>query len=163
MWHRRLEHFNSLKNNLSKIDTKNKCKICAHSKLKNFLFNINERRATESFERVHIDTVSLKQSSLYGNKCFLTILGDYSRYGRVTFCKSKKEIFNNKFLTWYNKVKNIFNKIIKYLHSDNGTELINNKFNEFYNINDIQFQIIHNKIVGLNVFMVLYYLVREQC
>jgi len=69
-----------------------------------------------------MDTVSLKQSSLYGNKCFLTILDDYSRYGWVIFCKSKSEVFNI-FLNWYNRVKNIFNKTIKYLHSDNGTEL----------------------------------------
>jgi len=123
-WHRRLGHFNinSLKNILSKIENKNKCKICAHSKLRNFPFHTNERRASEPFERVHMDTVSLKQSSLYGNKCFLTILDDYSRYGWVIFCKSKSEVFNI-FLNWYNRVKNIFNKTIKYLHSDNGTEL----------------------------------------
>jgi len=123
-WHRRLGHFNinSLKNILSKIENKNKCKICAHSKLRNFPFHTNERRASEPFERVHMDTASLKQSSLYGNKCFLTILDDYSRYGWVIFCKSKSEVFNI-FLNWYNRVKNIFNKTIKYLHSDNGTEL----------------------------------------
>jgi len=71
-WHRRLGHFNinSLKNILSKIENKNKCKICAHSKLKNFRFHTNERRASDPFERVHMDTVSLKQSFLYGNKCF---------------------------------------------------------------------------------------------
>ena len=140
-WHRRLGHFNinSLKNILSKIENKNKCKICAHSKLRNFPFHTNERRASEPFERVHMDTASLKQSSLYGNKCFLTILDDYSRYGWVIFCKSKSEVFNI-FLIWYNRVKNIFNKTIKYLHSDNGTEFINNKFNEFCNMNGIIFE-----------------------
>ncbi|KAG4092065.1 hypothetical protein H8356DRAFT_1429831 [Neocallimastix lanati (nom. inval.)] len=36
--------------------------------------------ATEPFGRVHMYIVLLKQSSLYGNNCFLTILDDYSRY-----------------------------------------------------------------------------------
>jgi len=75
-------------------------------------------------------------------KCFLTILDDYSRYGWIIFCKSESEDFNI-FLTWYNRIKNIFNKTIKYLHSNNGTEFINNKFNEFCNnMNGIIFE--HN-------------------
>jgi len=140
-WHRRLGHYNiqSLRIILTKINTKCICKVCAKSKLKNFPFHENKIRASEPFEKVHIDTVSLKQPSLYGNTCFITILDDYSRYGWVVFCKSKKEIFNV-FKIWYNKIKNIFNKNIKYLHSDNGTEFINNKFNEFCNINGIVFE-----------------------
>jgi len=140
-WHRRLGHYNihSLRNILTKINNKSKCKICAHSKLKNFPYHSNVYKASEPFERIHLDTVSLKQPSLYGNQCFLTILDDFSRYGWVLFCKSKGDIFNV-FTTWYNKVKNIFNKNIKYLHSDNGTELINNKFNEFCNFNGIIFE-----------------------
>eukprot|EP00833_Pecoramyces_ruminatium_P015816 jgi/Orpsp1_1/1189848/evm.model.d7180000074941.1 len=86
-----------------------------------------------------MDTVSLKTPSLYGNKYFLSILDDYTRYGWVIFFKSKKQVFDI-FLTWYNRVKNIFNKNIKYLHSDNGTEFINNKFLEFCNQNGIIFE-----------------------
>jgi len=45
-----------------------------------------------------MDTVSINDESLYGNKC----LDDYSRFGWIIFLKSKSEVFN-KFILWYNK------------------------------------------------------------
>ena len=138
MWHRRLGHYNlgPLRSKLSKIDIKCRCKICAKSKLKNFPHHPCENKTTEPFELIHMDTVTIKNESLYGNKYFISILDDYTRYGWVLFIKSKDEVFEN-FLNWYKIIKNIFGKSIKYLRTDNGTEFTNNKILNFCNENGI--------------------------
>jgi len=138
MWHRRLGHFNieGLKDTLPKINNKYKCKICAKSKLRNFPFYSNIKRASEPFELIHMDTVTISDYSLYGNKYILSILDDYSRFGWVIFLKSKGDVFNA-FHNWFLKVKNIFNKSVKHLRTDNGTEFSNNNFDNFCNLNGI--------------------------
>jgi len=77
-----------------------------------------------------MDTVSSPDTSIYSNKYFFTILDDYTRYSWVFFIKNKSEVYN-KFKVWYNKIKNIYNKNIKYIGSDNGTEFTNNNFTNF--------------------------------
>jgi len=54
----------------------------------------------------------------------------------VIFLKIKGEIFNA-FKNWYLKIKNSFNKNIKHLRTDNGTEFSNNNFDNFCNLNGI--------------------------
>jgi len=63
-------------------------------------------------ELIRMDLMSSSEPSIYGNKYFLSILYDYSRYGWVIFLKSKADTFDA-FVIWYNKIKNIFNKTIK--------------------------------------------------
>ena len=76
------------------------------------------------FELIHMDTVTIDKPSMYKNKCILTILDEYTRYGWVLFTNSKEKIFNI-FFNWYKKIKNIFNKNIKYIRTDNRTEFNN--------------------------------------
>ena len=83
-----------------------------------------------------MDTVQYSDESLYGNKYFFTIMDDYSRYGWVFCVKSKTDIFPT-FLKWYNTIKNIFNKNIKYIKSDRGTEFYNYQFDDFCTKNGI--------------------------
>ena len=118
-----------LRNTLSKIDIKCQCKICAKTKLKNFPHKSSDNRASEPFELVHMNTVSINNPSLYGNKYFVSILDDYTRFGWVLF-KSKDQVFDA-FLSWYKNIKNIFNKSIKYLRTDNGTEFTNRRIINF--------------------------------
>ena len=138
LWHKRLGHFNinNLRHILTKINTKQQCQICAKTKLKNFPFQQNDNRAKEPFELVHMDTVSITDESLYGNKYFLSILDDYSRFGWILFFKSKAEVFQ-KFISWYNMIKNIFGRNIKFLRTDNGTEFTNKFFEDFCTNNGI--------------------------
>jgi len=138
VWHRRLGHYNlgTLRKTLKRIYIKCKCKTCAKTKLKSFPHYPSDSRATEPFELIHMDTVTINSRSMYGNKYFVSILDDYTRFGWVLFIKSKRDVFNA-FLNWYNNIKNIFNKNIKRLRTDNGTEFTNNKIIEFCNINGI--------------------------
>ena len=133
LWHRRLGHFNIdlIKEKLKRINIKRNCKICSCSKLKNFPHHLSENKSKETFELIHMDLASVPDYSMYGNKYFLTILYDYSRYGWVIFIKNKSDTYNA-FIIWFRKIKNIFNKNIKYIRTDNGKEFINNNFEKFF-------------------------------
>ena len=95
LWHRRLGHFNidMIKDKLKNIKIDEKCEVCLRSKFRNKPYKSSINRANESFELIHMDTISVPNSSIYGNKFILTILDDYSRYGWVFCLKSKSEIF----------------------------------------------------------------------
>ena len=92
-----------------------------------------------------MDLVRPVTESIHGNRYFLTIIDDFSRYGWVLFIENKSDVFD-KFFQWYNEIKNIFNKLIKFIRSDNGTEFSNSKFKNFCSINGIvhQFTIPYN-------------------
>eukprot|EP00833_Pecoramyces_ruminatium_P008238 jgi/Orpsp1_1/1182270/evm.model.c7180000080563.1 len=83
LWHRRMGHFNIdlIKEKLKNIKIKQKCKICSSSKLKNFPYKSAVNHTTKPFELIHMDLVFVPDYSLYGNKYFLSILDDYTRYG----------------------------------------------------------------------------------
>ena len=73
-----------------------------------------------------MDLASAPDFSIHGNKYFLTIVDDYTRYGWVLFTKDKAPVYNT-FLYWYKMIKNIFNKNIKFIKSDNGSEFIHKR------------------------------------
>eukprot|EP00833_Pecoramyces_ruminatium_P015872 jgi/Orpsp1_1/1189904/evm.model.d7180000075388.1 len=123
-------------NKLDNIKIDEKCKVCSCSKLKNFPYHPSKNKTSEIFEVIHMDTVYSADTSIHGNKYFFTILDDYSRYGWVFFIKNKSEVFST-FIKWYKRIKNIFNKNIKYIKTDNGTEYNNVNFNNFCDDNGI--------------------------
>jgi len=129
-------NIDNLIDELMKIPIKYKCQVCAKSKMKNFPHLVSENTATEPFRLIHMDLVQSPDYSIYGNRYFLTILDDYSRYGWVIFIDSKEKVFDA-FATWYKKILNIFNKTIKYIKSDNGPEFINKLFKEYLDKNGI--------------------------
>ncbi len=135
LWHRRLGHFNIdlIKEKLTKINKSGcKCKICAQTKLKNFPFPPATNHTKQPFELLHMDLAQAPDYSIYKNKYFLTILDDYTRYSWVIFMEFKSDTYN-KFIIWYNQMRNIFKENnIKYIKTDNGTEFFNNNFNDFY-------------------------------
>jgi len=92
-----------------------------------------------------MDLVGPINESLFGNKYFLTILDDFSRFGWVFFLESKNDVFD-KFLVWAKTIFNMFNKSIIFLRSDNGTEFKNNRFKSFCTNHGItqQFTVPHN-------------------
>lgn len=57
-------------------------------------------------------------------------MDDYSRYNWVIFLKNKSETFS-KFFNWYKQINNIFDKKIKFIKSDNGTEFTSKNFQNF--------------------------------
>ncbi|GJT17013.1 putative RNA-directed DNA polymerase, partial [Tanacetum coccineum] len=83
------------------------------------------------FGLVHLDLWGpYKVSSKEGFRFFLTIVDDYTRSVWVYMLKGKDEVFDC-VLTFYNLIKNQFNKVVKAFRSDNGTEFVNQKFSKF--------------------------------
>jgi len=132
IWHRRLARFkiDKLKGKLPPINLNNKCKICIKSKLKNKPYPLATNKSNSPFELIHMDLVGPITDSLYGNKYFLTILDDYSRFTWVYFMKNKSQTFNL-FCTWYNQILNIYNKNIQNIRTDNGTKFTSLNFKKF--------------------------------
>jgi len=120
LWHRRLGHFSikRLKNKLLKINIPIFYHICAGSKLRNKPHSPNFNRARKPLELIYMDLVGPIDESIQGNKYFLTILDDYSRFGWIYFMKNKSHTFE-KFKMWYSHVNNIYNHNIKYIRTDN--------------------------------------------
>ena len=132
IWHRRMDHLDitNLFHKLPKITNKQKCIICSKAKLRNKPFRDSVNQAKEVLELIHFDLVGPIPESLYGNKYIFTILDDYSKFNWVLFLNNK-EIAFNKFEEWYTQTTNIFNRSVKYIKSDNGTEFLSNNFKNF--------------------------------
>ena len=75
----------------------------------------------------------------------LTVLDDNSRYNWTFFLKNKSDTFES-FCYWTKIIKNQFNKTIKVIRSDNGTEFLSNSFQSFCKDNGI----IHQTTVPYN-------------
>ena len=156
LWHRRLGHFNIslIKHKLGNINAYPKCNTCINSKLKNRPYKRSFNKSTCPFELLHLDIVGPVIPSICGNKYFLTILDDYSRYGWVLFLTNKSETCSN-FINWYRKMNNAFDFKIKFLRSDNGTEFTSTDFKSFCNfhgiINNRQFPTVHLKMDVPNI------------
>ena len=133
LWHRRLCHFNIKRfiHKLPRINVKHLCKICSKSKLKNRPYLSSNYISKYPFELIHIDLIGPITESIYGNKYVLTILDDFTHYNWVIFMKNKSDTFIN-FSNWHNYIKNIFNKTVTNIRSDNGTEFLSTNFKNFY-------------------------------
>ena len=129
LWHRRLGHFsiNGIRDKISKISINDPCATCSRSKLKRKSFQRASNNTTRCLEIIHMDLVGPIKESIHGNKYFLSILDDFSRYGWVFFFPNKSDTFSI-FYTWFLKIRNTFNTGISYIQTDNGTEFVNHKF-----------------------------------
>ena len=71
-----------------------------------------------------------------GKRYFITFIYDCSDYTYVYLMKNKSEAFDM-FKLFVTEIENQFNKKIKKLRSDRGTEYDSSLFNEFYNLHGI--------------------------
>ena len=67
-----------------------------------------------------------EESTIQGNKYFITFIDDYSRRSCVYFIKAKSEALD-KFLEFKASVENEIGRRIKVLRSDRGGEYLNEK------------------------------------
>ena len=147
LWHRRFGHFNidRILSTLPKLNYYEKCRICTKSKLRNKPYYPSTNKAKDTFDLIHLDLIGPITESLYGNKYVLTVLDDNSRYNWTFFLKNKSDTFES-FRYWTKIIKNQFNKTIKVIRSDNGTEFLSNSFQSFCKDNGI----IHQTTVPYN-------------
>ncbi|KAL2933012.1 Retrovirus-related Pol polyprotein from transposon RE1 [Bienertia sinuspersici] len=114
------------------------CLLGKHHKLP---FSLSSSHALHSFDLVHIDLWGpYRTPSLSGATYFLTILDDYSRTTWTDLLHNKTQVHPvvSAFIAY---VHNHFNKTIKVIRSDNGTEIVQESCSTLFGIKGI----IHKK------------------
>lgn len=114
------------------------CKVCVQSKMSRAAFPKHSERSTKILDLVHSDACGPMRTESHGRaKYFVTFIDDHSGWCEVRFLNKKNEIFAE-----FKKIRALFEKqtgeSLKCLQSDNGTEYLNNTFNDFMNANDIR-------------------------
>ncbi|GJR59702.1 putative ribonuclease H-like domain-containing protein [Tanacetum coccineum] len=145
LWHRRLNHLNfGTINDLArkdlvrglprlKFEKDHLCSACQLGKSKKFSHRPkSENTNMEVLHTLHMDLCGpMRVQSIKGKKYILVIVDDYSRFTWVKFLRSKDETLE--FVTNFLKQIQIgLNKIVRFIHTDNGTEFVNQVMSEYY-------------------------------
>ena len=134
-WHKALGHLNVsdlrvvLKEfNIATDDKEFECKYCLLAKMTRQPHPPRQIESTRPLELIHTDLSGIIRTfSTGGFRYYLTFIDDFSRYATVYLLKSKEEVYM-KFDHFKRFVENKFERKIKRLRSDNGTEYINENF-----------------------------------
>ena len=134
-WHKTLNLLNAgdLKLLLKKLDIKTEdedfeCKTCLLAKMTRSSHKPQEIKSKRPLDLIYTDLSRIIRTPSSGNyKYFLSFVDDYSRYSTVYLLKSKEEVCE-KFDHFKAFVENKFERKIKELRSDNGTEYTNDRF-----------------------------------
>lgn len=146
-WHRKLGHMNykdlqlALDNetvtgmnfNKNEILSLPDCETCIQAKMTRVPSPPQRTtpRTTERLEIVHSDVCGpIRTPTLAKSRYFVTFIDDYSRYGRVYFLKNKCEVLD-KFKEYKQEMELFTGNKIKHLQTDNGTEYVNTKFQNY--------------------------------
>lgn len=151
-WHRRMGHLNyqsllKLRNGaadgINFIDDKEvlaNCETCAMGKQARLPFGKSESRSTELLQLIHSDVCGpMENESIGRSRYMLTFIDDYSKKVFCYFIRQKSDVFE-RFTEFKALVENQTSKRIKILRTDNGTEYMSEKFNQFLAKNGIQHQ-----------------------
>ncbi|KAJ0746343.1 putative RNA-directed DNA polymerase [Helianthus annuus] len=137
LWHSRLGHPSDqvlavLKDNFDvKSVEHGPCDVCHRAKQIRVPFPISDHKTKSVGELIHLDLWGpYKVTSYEGFKYFLTVVDDFSRTVWCYLLTSKTEVFDN-LCSFYELVLTQFEKKIKVIRSDNGTEFVNNQMNIF--------------------------------
>lgn len=137
-WHERLGHQNIkyvrdvLKRDKIKfIDDWNDyvCPGCVYGKQHRISHPINKKTTEKPLDLIHVDLCEMNMKSLGGAKYFLLFKDDFTHFRTVYFLKTKDEAAS-KLDVFLNQVENQFERRVKCLRSDNGTEIRNAKTKE---------------------------------
>ncbi|GJQ94037.1 retrovirus-related pol polyprotein from transposon TNT 1-94 [Tanacetum coccineum] len=145
LWHRRLNHLNfGTINDLARKDLVRglprlkfeKDHLCFAGQLgkrkKHTHTPKTENTNLEVLNTIHMDLCgSMRVQTINGKKYILVIVDDYSRFTWVKFLRSKDETpeFVIKILK---QIQVGLNKTIRYFHTDNGTEFVNQVLTQYY-------------------------------
>jgi Reverse transcriptase (RNA-dependent DNA polymerase)/Integrase core domain/gag-polypeptide of LTR copia-type/GAG-pre-integrase domain len=134
LWHKRLGHPSTLvlKNlNLPFAHDFNNCEPCQFAKMHRLPFPEHSDKYNDIFDLVHSDVWgNAPVTSKEGFKYFVTFIDDKSRATWLYLLKSKTEVFE-KYQSFCKMVETQFEKKVKILRTDNGTEYVNHTFRNF--------------------------------
>jgi len=132
VWHKRLGHGSAQM--LSKVfpvnsdvvkKVLNECTVCPCAKQTRNMFPVSSIKSSQIFYLLHLDVWGpYKQATFDGNRFFLTVVDDFSRMSWLFLLKSKADVCVA--LDYFLKfVKTQFDKVVRKVRSDNGTEFMN--------------------------------------
>ncbi|XP_074284160.1 uncharacterized protein LOC141608714 [Silene latifolia] len=148
LWHKRLGHpsrskslsFSALVNYNLNWNSSQICDSCCRAKQTRNSFSLNNKRCDELFGLIHVDIWGKYPiASLSRAHYFLTIVDDHSRGVWIYLMQDKSEA--SKYMKFFcQMVKTQFNKIVKIIQSDNGSEFLSGEMKNYYEENGILFQ-----------------------
>lgn len=144
-WHRRLGHRNlqSIKTavnknivdgiELKKCSCVSECEVCLRAKLTRQVFpKKSETKSKGILDLVHCDLCGPMQNETpSGNKYFMTLIDDYSRYCTLYFLSSKDQAFE-KIKEFIEMCENQYGKRLKVLRTDRGGEFVNKRMKNYF-------------------------------
>ncbi|XP_075091952.1 uncharacterized protein LOC107815453 [Nicotiana tabacum] len=135
LWHWRLgrpsigemQHIADVKNKVD-VELLECCEICPLAKQSRIKFPTSNSRSSSLFQLMHLDVWSPYRKPTYDKMhYFVTIVDDYSMCTWIYLIQSKCEVFVV-LKNFFALIKNQFDKNIKILRSDNGSEFFNTKY-----------------------------------
>ena len=136
LWHKRVGHpSDKILKLLFDIPKEfcNKCEVCRIAKQTRLPFCNSNSKTNELFELIHSDVWGPAPIDSYnGFKYFVIFIDDFSRETWLYLIKNKSKVFSH-FQNFATMVETQYNKKIKVLRTDNGTEFINQNFVNFTN------------------------------
>lgn len=141
VWHERLGHLNvkelqnMCKNGMIPVTLSGNqnfvCEACQYGKQARRPFLKSTRGPTQPGEIVYSDVCGpIEEPSVSGMKYFVLFKDGATSYRYVYFMKHKNEVFQY-FLKYNAIVKNRFQRDLHILHTDNGSEYVNQEFTSF--------------------------------
>lgn len=142
IWHRRMGHVSkdALVNAVRKgyiigpkdanTDRDIVCEVCCKGKMTRTPFPKASTRESDLLDIIHTDVCGpMRVESQGGSKYFIEFIDDRSRWCEVRFLRSKSEALEatKEIISLFKKQ---IRKKVKCIQSDNGTEFVNDKFNE---------------------------------
>jgi transposase InsO family protein len=107
------------------------CHTCRISKSKHSVPRPIGTRSTERFDLIHSDICGpFPHADLDGNRYFLTVIDDYTRFSKVYFLKEKSQAAST-IMGFIKYVETQFGKTIKGIKTDQGGEYISNELTDF--------------------------------
>ncbi|RDX81895.1 hypothetical protein CR513_37378, partial [Mucuna pruriens] len=107
-----------------------KCDICQFSKHHRATFSPSNNKSLEPFDLIHSYVWGPASNSISRAKWFVSFIDDCTCVTWIFLMKHKYEVCQI-FVDFFCLVKNQFNKSIKRLRLDNGTEFVNLEFSKF--------------------------------
>ncbi|GKA99819.1 retrovirus-related pol polyprotein from transposon TNT 1-94 [Tanacetum coccineum] len=145
LWHRRLNHLNfDAINDLTRKDLvrglprlnfekDHLCSACQLGKSKKHTHTPKtENTNLEVLNTLHMNLCGpMRVQTINGKKYILVIVDDYSRFTWVKFLRSKDET-PEVVIKFLKQIQIGLNKTIRYIHTDNGTEFVNQVLTKYY-------------------------------
>ncbi|KAJ0556052.1 putative RNA-directed DNA polymerase [Helianthus annuus] len=144
LWHRKMGHIHLRKMNhlvhndlvtgvhVKGFHLEGECISCVKGKQKKKSHPTKQvNSVSRPLERLHMDLFDpVNVKSITGDYYCLVVTDDYSIFSWVSFLKTKDKTFDS-LMALFKKIENLYQRRIKRIRSDNGTEFKNSKMEEF--------------------------------